>query len=139
MARKSRSKGNAHGIKTKAGMLLSKYIKEIADEQTEMLKREDTNEDEDRMATKAEALARVVWKYALGFNEQIIKKNKDGVEIKATVPHAPNTVYIGMILDRTEGRAPLMADGKDGKLSIPDRVSQEGKNRINSIVKDRKK
>jgi len=110
---------NAHGIKTKAGMLLSKYIKEIADEQTEMLKREDTNEDEDRMATKAEALARVIWKHALGYKETISKVNAAGATITATKDVKPNTVYIGMILDRTEGRAPLMADGKDGKLSIP--------------------
>ena len=134
MAKKA--KGNAHGIKTKAGMLLSKYIKSIADEQTEFVKDDD---GDDRMATKAEALARVIWKYALGFDETIVKTNSNGVGIEAKKHTKPNTVYIGMILDRTEGRAPLMADGKDGKLNVADRVSQEAKNRINNIITDRKK
>ncbi len=136
MAKRKSKPMNAHGTKTKAGMLLSKYIKNIADEQTEFIKDED---GDDRMATKAEALARVIWKHALGYDEVIRKINTAGAEIEVKKHINPNTVYIGMILDRTEGRAPLMADGKDGKLSIPDRVSQEGKNRINSIVKDRKK
>ncbi len=136
MAKRKSKPMNAHGIKTKAGMLLSKYIKSIADEETEFIKGED---GDDRMATKAEALARVIWKYALGFDETIVKTKADGGTIEAKKAHAPNTVYIGMILDRTEGRAPLMADGKDGKLKVADRVSAEGKNRINNIITKREK
>lgn len=130
-----KAKGNKRGRQTKAGMLLSKYIKEIADEETEFIKDDDGG---DRMASKAEALARTIWKLALGFDETHVAV-KDGVEIKTKIPHAPNSTYVGIILDRTEGRAPLITDGKDGKLSVPDRISQEGKNRINSIIKDRKK
>ncbi|MCP4598519.1 hypothetical protein [Neptuniibacter sp.] len=131
-----KAKNNKHGKKTKAGTLLSKYIKEIADEETEFIK---DDERGDRMATKAEALARTIWKLALGFDETVTKFKKDGTEITTRLPHAPNSTYIGIILDRTEGRAPLLVDGKDGKLNIPDRISQEGKNRINNIIKDRKK
>lgn len=131
-----KAKGNAHGRKTKAGVLLSKYIRQIADEPTEFIKGED---GDDYMATKAEALARVIWKLALGYDEIIVKITKDGQRTEVKKPHGPNSTYVGIILDRTEGRAPLMADGKDGKLSVPDRISQEGKNRINSIIKDRKK
>lgn len=129
-----KAKGNKHGHKTKAGMLLSKFIKDIADEETEFIK---DDERGDRMATKAEALARTIWKLALGYDEKLKKVKKDGVEVEATIPHGPNSTYVGIILDRTEGRAPLITDGKDGKLNIPDRISQEGVNRVNSIIKDR--
>jgi len=131
-----KAKGNKRGKQTRAGMLLSKYIKEIADEPTEFIKGED---GDDRMATKAEALARTIWKLALGYDETVIKINKGGERSEIIKPHGPNSTYVGIILDRTEGRAPLMADGKDGKLDIADRVSQEAKNRINNIITDRKK
>jgi len=137
MARKA--KNNNRGHKTKAGMLLSKYIKEIADEATELLKKEDTGEDEDRMATKAEALARTIWKLASGFDEVIVKIDKDGKRTETTKRHGPNSTYVGIVLDRTEGRAPLLASDKDAGIAIADRVSAEGKNRINNIIKDRKK
>ncbi len=131
-----KAKNNKRGHQTKAGKLLSGFIKDIADEETEFIK---DDERGDRMATKAEALARTIWKLALGWDEKLKKVKKDGTEIDATIPHAPNSTYVGIILDRTEGRAPLLADTKDGKLKIADRVGQEAKNRINSIIKDRKK
>ncbi len=131
-----KAKGNKRGKQTRAGQLLSKFIKDIANEETEFVKDEDGG---DYMATKAEALARTIWKRALGFDEKLKKRNKDGVEVETTIPHAPNSTYIGIILDRTEGRAPLITDGKDGKLKIADRINQEGVNRVNSIIKDRKK
>jgi hypothetical protein len=134
MARKV--KGNKRGKQTKAGKLLSGFIREIAGEETEFIKGDD---GDDRMATKAEALARTIWKLALGYKEVVVKTDKSGVRSEVKIPHDPNSTYIGIILDRTEGRAPLINDGKDGKLSVPDRISQEGKNRINNIIKDRKK
>jgi len=127
-----KSKGNAHGIKTKAGMLLSGFIKDIAKEQTEFVKDDD---GDDRMASKAEALARKIWKLALGYNETI--KLAGGTEKAKT--HGPNSTYVGIILDRMEGRAPLLAGDKDGSISIADRVSKEGVNRINTVIEDRKK
>ena len=136
MARSRKKPISKHGHKTKAGQLLSKYIKEIAQEETEFIK--DDNGD-DRMATKAEAMAREIWKLALGYDESIFKTDKDGVTTELKKHHAPNSTYVGIILDRTEGRAPLLASDKDGKITIADRVSQEGKNRINSIITDKKK
>ncbi len=131
-----KAKGNKRGRQTRAGQLLSKFIKDIANEETEFVKDED---GVDYMATKAEALARTIWKLALGYDEKLKKVNKDGVEVEATIPHGPNSTYVGIVLDRTEGRAPLITDGKDGKLKIADRVGQEAKNRINSIITDKKK
>lgn len=127
-----KAKGNAHGLKTKAGMLLSGFIKEIAQEQTEFIKDDD---GDDRMATKAEALARKIWRLALGYSETV--KLADGTEKEK--PHGPNSTYVGIILDRMEGRAPLLAGDKDSKIPIADRVSNEGKNRINTVIEDRQK
>lgn len=134
-----KTKGNAHGRKTKAGMLLSEYIKKIASEPTEFIKGEDSEDGNDHMATKAEALARVIWKLALGYDETVVKIANDGKRTEITKLHGPNSTYVGIILDRTEGRTPLMVGDKDKKISVADRVSAEGVNRINNIIKDRKK
>jgi len=112
----------AENKKIKAGMLLSKYLKDISNEETEFL----TVQGEDKMATKAEALARLMWKMALGYTE---KKILDGVVAKEIV-HSPDKAMIGLIWDRTEGKAPLMHDDKQGKQTIADKVSAEGKKRI---------
>lgn len=127
-----KAKGNTHGIKTKAGMLLSGFIKEIAKEQTECVLDDD---GDDRMVMKAEALARKIWKLALGYDETV--KLADGTE--KTKPHGPNSTYVGIVLDRMEGRAPLLASDKDSKIPIADRITQEGKNRVNSVITDKKK
>lgn len=131
-----KAKNNAHGVKTKAGMLLSGFIKEIAKEKTEFIK-DDYNED--RMATKAEALARLIWKKALGFTDTVVKTDKNGVRKTVDVCHEPDRVMIGLLFDRMEGRAPLLVGDRDGKIMIADRVSNEGKNRINSVIEGRKK
>lgn len=130
---------NKRGRQTKAGMLLSGFIREIAQEQTELLKKENTGEDEDRMASKAEALARLCWKKALGYDETVTKIDKDGKYTETVKHHEPDRTYVGLLYDRIEGRASLLTTDKDNKIPIADRVSQEGKNRINSIIKDRKK
>ena len=72
-----------HGRRTKAGRLLSAFIRQIAEEQTEMVKDPETGED--RMASKAEALARLIWKKALGYTEQRTRK----------YPMRPSTVAFG--------------------------------------------
>lgn len=115
-----------HGVRTKAGQLLSQFIKQIALEETEFIKDDNGN---DRMATKAEALARMVWQRALGFTEQQIV-NGESVDIK----HSPDRVYVGMLWDRMEGRAPLMNPDKKSGRTIADKVSEQGKKRINKIA-----
>ena len=64
------------GHKTKAGKLLSSFIRAISEEQTEFIKADGGGED--RMATKAEALARIMWKEALGYEvtEAVYKSGK---------------------------------------------------------------
>lgn len=119
-------KKSNHGKLTKAGQLLSQFIRTIALEETELIKGVD---GEDKMVSKAEALARLTWKKALGYTEQ---KKIDGV--LTDIVHQPDRIYAGMLWDRMEGRAPLMNPEKKDRRSIADRVSEQGKKRSNKIA-----
>lgn len=123
---KKKSPKTERGKLTRAGQLLSQFIRDIALEETEVV----TIDGEDRMASKAEALARMVWKRGLGFIEKV--KNEQGVLVD--VKHAPDRVYVGMLWDRMEGRAPLMNPDKKDRRTIADKVSEQGKKRLNEIA-----
>lgn len=129
MPPKNKKKKSDHGKLTKAGQLLSQFIRQIAVEETEFIKDSD---GEDRMVTKAEALARLVWQRALGYTEIRIPVSGPPEDII----HPPDRVYVGMLWDRMEGRAPLMNPEKGNKRTIADRVSEQGKRRINQIVEE---
>ncbi len=107
---------NKHGRKTKAGKLLTRFLETIAEEKTEL------GEDGD-LITKAEALARLIWKRALGYKEADIKT---GVELI----HPPEQSKIGLIFDRIEGRAPTASEDKKEKVPLSKRVSEVGKENI---------
>ncbi len=114
------------GDKQRAGRLLSEYLRRIAQEETEFIK----HPDGDRMVTKAEALARLMFKLALGWEEIIYKKNDEKV-IKI---HNPSAGMIALIWDRVEGRSvPLVGDGGQG-CTLPKKVSEESKNRLNRMT-----
>jgi len=115
-----------HGKKTKAGQLLSTFIRVIMEEETEFIKDENGN---DRMATKAEALARMIVKKALGYSEKVI--DRDGVEVE--IAHAPDKTYVAIVFDRMEGRVPQSLAEGEGKLTAAERVTEQGVNRINSV------
>ena len=115
------------GKLTRAGQLLSQFIRDIALEETEFVK--DTD-GEDRMASKAEALARLMWKKALGYIEE--KVNDDGS--KERIIHPPDRTMMAMIFDRMEGRAPLVNPDKKDRRTIADKVSEQGAKRINKIA-----
>lgn len=120
---------NERGLRTRAGKLLSSYIRQIAEEQTEMVK--DPKSGEDRMATKAEALARLIWKRALGFTEQRV--NKGQLE---DIYHHPDRSLMGLLFDRMEGRAPLTIGEGEEKTTVAERVSEQSKKRINKVLDD---
>ena len=119
-----KGKMSKRGKQTKAGLILTGIIRDIAEEPTEFLKGKDGSED--RMVTKAEALARMIWLRALGYTEKKVNGKGDDVE----VTHAPDRVYVGMILDRMEGRVPQSLVEGDEKLTAADKVSEQGKSRI---------
>lgn len=124
MAKKKSPKTDQGKIQ-KAGMLLSQFIRSIALEKTACVK----VDGEDQMVSNAEALARLVWKKALGYTEQIVKEG--GL---TDIKHAPDRTMIALLWDRMEGRAPLVNPDKKDRRTIADRVSEQGKKRSNEIA-----
>ena len=119
---------NERGLRTRAGKLLSSFIRQIAEEKTELLK--DPSGD-DKMITKAEGLARLIWKKALGYKEtQVIKGELTDIY------HHPDKYLMGLLFDRIEGKAPLMIGEGDDKITATERVSEQGKKRINEVLND---
>ena len=106
----------------KARQFLTSFLKKIADEQTETL----FIEGEDKMITKAEALARLIWKMALGYEETNIVNG----EMLPSIIHNPNKGMMGLLFDRIEGRAVPVAEVGKEKKDIADKISAQGKSRI---------
>ena len=132
----SNTEKSEHGKKVIAGKLLSKFIREIASEECDdpVIK---AKGEEAVMVTKAEAMARYLWKVALGYEETVDVCDKQGKKtgIRPEV-HKPDKWAINLIWDRTEGRAGA-ADLKGGsdKASLHEKVSEQGKKRLAQIAK----
>lgn len=110
------------GDKQRAGRLLSSYLRRIAQEETEFV----VHPDGDMMVTKAEALARLMFKLALGYDEI-----KDDGKV---IVHNPSAGMIALIWDRIEGRSvPLVNGDKDGR-TLPKKISEETKRRMNQLA-----
>lgn len=108
--------------RTKANRLVSKYL-------TEMAKIEDAfigDGEDDRMCTRAEALAQIIWTYAMGFKEVNIKTG-------AEITHGPNLSYMKILLERMEGKIQDVSATRS-KKSIADRVKATTKSRLNDIA-----
>ena len=118
-----------HGARTKAGQILSGMIRDIMEEETEFIKDDEGN---DRMATKAEALARTIVKRALGYKE--IVKNSVGVDEE--IVHQPDRTYVQIVFDRVEGRVPQSLTEGEEKMTAAEKVTEQGVNRINSVRSD---
>lgn len=126
--RKKEKQNTLIGDKIRAGTLLSSHLRKIAQEETELVK----GPDGDAMATKAEALARLMWKMALGYEETNIKDGELGVDIV----HAPDRGMMSLIFDRVEGRAAPANENLKKKRKLPAKVSDANKDRMNKIAKD---
>lgn len=111
----------------KAGKLLSRYIRQIAEEETEFVK----EDGEDRMATKAEALARQIWKQALGFTELVVT---DPLLPPVEVVHKPDLKMLALLYDRMEGRATPATEDETLRPSTAQRITEQGKDRIAALL-----
>ena len=118
-----------HGTRIRAGQLLSQYLREISFEETEMVC--DPKTGEDRMATKAEALARKMWQDALGYTEKV---QDEGGKLADRI-HAPNRAAQCLLFDRIEGRAPTSIGEGDSKMTAADRMSEQCAKRIEKAGK----
>lgn len=119
-----KKKSTMLGDKQRAGRLLSSHLRKIAQEETQLVKDPETG---DRMATKAEALARLMFDMALGYTAVDAKSGLETV-------HAPDRGMISQIWDRIEGRAGPVNDTDAKKRSLPRKVSDENKKRLNNMA-----
>lgn len=129
-----------HGKKVIAGKLLSKFIKEILNEEHDdpLIK---ARGEEAVMVTKAEAIARYVVKSALGYEETVDVLDKAGKKIGIKpVCHKPDKTFICLVWDRMEGRvAPMDIKSGSDKASLADKISGLGTKRVNQIAKQSSK
>ena len=114
------------GSKQRAGRLLSEYIRAIGDEKTELVDVViSPDECERRIVSKAEALAREIWKEALENDDKKLQLE-----------------YRKLIIDRIEGRVGTGLTGADIEhpgQNVPDRVSDVNRDRLNRMAKSGEK
>jgi hypothetical protein len=108
----------------KAGRMLSQFIRKIAEEETEFL--EGVGSADDRMLTKAEMLARKMWRLALGYKEVIL--TEDGAS--KTVEHQPDFKMATILMDRMEGRVSTAVEDAVSRPTTTSKVSEQGLKRI---------
>ncbi len=108
------------GQKQRAGQLISGYLRAIGIEKTEIA---DVFTDPDtgkkKIISKAEALARDLWKQAL--------ENADAdVKLK----------YRKLLLDRIEGKPGIDEEPKGKHTTIPERISEINRDKLNAIAEE---
>lgn len=112
--------------KKKAGKILSDAINKIALEETELVRNTD---GEDMLVNKAEALARLIWKSALGYTVKTI----EGVTSEEII-HPPSLAHQNILLDRIGGKvAPAEPIKNEKKSTLADKLSEEAAKRINKV------
>jgi hypothetical protein len=116
----------ASGDKIRAGKMLSKFLRQIAAEETELV---ETPEVGAKMATKAEALARLIFKMALGYTEVTTEK-MNGQDIERERQIKPDKAMIQLVWDRLEGKAESASEHTQHNLTLSQRVDEAGKNAI---------
>ncbi len=124
--KKEKKQNSLIGDKSRAGRLLSSHLRKIAQEKTELV----GEPSDECIGTKAEALARLMWKMALGHTTKVHTTDKGVIE---TV-HAPDRGMIQLIWDRIEGRAVPVNEGLGKRRKLPAKVSDANKQRLNDMV-----
>ena len=112
------------GSKKRAGHLISAYLRAIGTEKTELYDvAVGPDKVEHRIVSKAEAMARDMFEQALRNDDEKMKLE-----------------YRKVVLDRIDGRPgdnPTDERGKRG--SVPDRVSEMNRDRLNELAKQGEK
>jgi len=126
--------------KETANRLLTRFLDSVSREETELVEDPDSGA---RMASKCEAMARLMFKMALGYKEtveqDIVEEGKKTGVIDIEVIHKPDKQMIALVYDRLEGKAVPAEDASKHKSSIADKVSNEGVKRIEQAGKPSKK
>jgi hypothetical protein len=133
MAKKQPSKENPEllrrGQKQRSGKLLSEYLRAVAQEIDQVIV-EDVPPGcapaMPRLVSKAEALARWLWKRSLP------SKDDEGNYMP------PDLDIVKIVLDRCEGKPGIQGndDSERAKESVPDKVSRMNAERLNQMAED---
>ena len=122
--------------KAEAKKLLTGFINQIALEDSDVTKVTGEEIGDIEFISKAEALARYIWKAAQGYKEIIVSVDKkSGERTEHEKINAPDKAYVIMLYDRMEGKATnTEAVADDSKPTVGDRVSEQAKNRLNKLT-----
>lgn len=105
-----------HGKKTRDGLLLSKFLRKIAEDACV----------NDPSITNAEALAKTLWKHSLGFTET----NVDDEGNRKEVAYAPSLAATKIVIERIEGKVATIGEHEKNLNGVAAKVSEQGKDRI---------
>jgi hypothetical protein len=131
MDKTQKTKVDLRAEKDKASKILTTQIKNVLSEKTEV---EMDDDGIPVMVTKGEKLARLVVRMALGYKEEV-ERTYNEKKVIDTVVHGPHAGMIGLIYDRLEGKIPMAKEEEITSRKIADRVSDQGRNRINAAGK----
>jgi hypothetical protein len=126
MAKRKKDPKRELGEKCRSGRLISEYIRAIGSELTETVL-DDSPEcpGPPRLVSKAEALARHVWRKALPHRD-------DEGQLQQ-----PDLDYVKMVFDRADGRPVAPKDGNpDQNESIPDKIARLSVGRLNGFAEE---
>jgi hypothetical protein len=114
------------GQKARAGALLSGYLRAIGTECDQVIIEDSPRgcpPGAPKLVSKAEALARHIWKKALPFTDD------EGTK------HEPDLNYVRIVLERVEGKAGTMETEKENtRETVPEKVSRLGVERLNRMA-----
>ncbi len=112
--------------RSRAGRLLSKFIRQIAEETDFVLGK---GGEDDRMVSKAEQLARKMWRIAEGYEEVILTADGES----RTVVHQPDHKMMTVLMDRIEGRCGTVQEDEVIRPTASSKITDQGKKRIAAI------
>lgn len=92
----------------------------------------DTTDVGGDLITNAEVLARMIWKKALGYTEEV--EAADGRPYNKTYTSA--SWAIQLILERLEGKVASVAEADSDRITVADKVGELAVNLVNSVTAD---
>ena len=125
MKKKELKRESEAGNKQRAGRLLSTFLRAIAQEKVNII---DGENGVPKQITKARALADQIWHRALGTYTYVDPLTE------AVKQPPPDKSMIELIFDRCEGRVGTVEEEVKKDASVPDKVSQANKDKINKLA-----
>ena len=102
---------------------LTKHLRQLASEAQDWT-------EEDGVITKGEALARLLWRKALGYTEQTTDDEGNVKEVY----HKPEAWAIQLVYERMEGKTPQAIEEDTTRRKAKDEVRDLAKSRVNDLA-----